>query len=119
VKKPLIGTLAVMLMVLLISSLRAQKEELQRVPSQMLPDSGTFWSLQKHDSQPPFPFDPFQSLVLPVYSLGDGQFLKPGFHRANLEQFPYHFIYREIPEGIRVTLLRHHRRHPEFGMERK
>ena len=36
--------------------------------------------------------------------------VKPDFHRANLQQFPYHFIYREIPEGIRVTLVRHHRR---------
>jgi len=45
--------------------------------------------------------------------------LKPGFHRANLKRFPYHFIYREIPEGIRVTLVRHHRRHPETGMERQ
>ena len=45
--------------------------------------------------------------------------VKPGFHRANLKRFPYHFIYRELPEGIRVTLVRHHRRHPEFGMERE
>jgi plasmid stabilization system protein ParE len=44
--------------------------------------------------------------------------VKPGFHRANLERFPYHFIYREIPDGIRVTLVRHHRRHPDVGMER-
>jgi plasmid stabilization system protein ParE len=43
---------------------------------------------------------------------------KPGFHRANLKGFPYHFVYREILEGIRVTLVRHHRRHPEFGMDR-
>ncbi len=45
--------------------------------------------------------------------------LRQGFHRANLRRFPYHFIYREVPEGIRVTLVRHHRRHPEFGMERE
>jgi plasmid stabilization system protein ParE len=45
--------------------------------------------------------------------------VKPDFHRANLQQFPYHFIYREIPEGIRVTLVRHHRRHPEAGMDRR
>jgi toxin ParE1/3/4 len=44
--------------------------------------------------------------------------IKPGFHRANLKRFPYHVIYREVPVGIRVTLVRHHRRHPEFGMER-
>jgi len=44
---------------------------------------------------------------------------KPGFHRANLNRFPYHFIYRELADGIRVTLVRHHRRHPEFGMKRQ
>ena len=26
-------------------------------------------------------------------------------------------IYREIPEGIRVILVSHHRRNPEFGIE--
>lgn len=45
--------------------------------------------------------------------------IKPGFHRANLHRFPYHFIYRELADGIRVTLVRHHRRHPNFGMERE
>ena len=44
--------------------------------------------------------------------------VKPGFHRANLERFPYHFIYRQIPEGIRVILVRHHRRNPQVGMDR-
>ena len=45
--------------------------------------------------------------------------IKPGYHRANLKRFPYHFIYRELSDGIRVTLVRHHRRHPGFGMERE
>jgi hypothetical protein len=45
--------------------------------------------------------------------------IKPSYHRANLKRFPYHFIYRELPDGIRVTLLRHHRRHPSFGLERE
>jgi plasmid stabilization system protein ParE len=45
--------------------------------------------------------------------------LKPGVRRANLKRFPYHLIYREIPDGIRVTLVRHHRREPSFGMERE
>ena len=44
--------------------------------------------------------------------------IKSGFHRANLRHFPYHFIYRELVDGIRVTLVRHHRRHPDFGMVR-
>jgi len=45
--------------------------------------------------------------------------IKPGFHRANLKRFPYHFVYRELADGIRVTLVRHHRRDPSFGMERE
>jgi len=45
--------------------------------------------------------------------------VKPGFHRANLKRFPYRLIYGEIPEGIRVILVRHHRRHPDLGMERQ
>lgn len=45
--------------------------------------------------------------------------VKRGFHRANLKRFPYHFIYLEIPKGIRVMLIRHHRRHPDHGMERQ
>ena len=30
---------------------------------------------------------------------------KPGFRRANLKRFPYHVIYREIGEGIRVERI--------------
>ena len=39
-------------------------------------------------------------------------------HRANLKRFPYHFLFKELPDGIRVMLVRHHRRHPDFGVER-
>jgi hypothetical protein len=41
------------------------------------------------------------------------------FRRANLNRFPYHFLYREVEGGIRVTLVRHHRRHPDYGIERE
>ena len=44
--------------------------------------------------------------------------IKLGLHRANLKRFPYHFVYRALADGIRVTLVRHHRRDPSFGMER-
>jgi len=44
--------------------------------------------------------------------------VRPGFRRANLKRFPYHFIYRELPDGIRVTPVRHRLREPGFGMER-
>lgn len=58
--------------------------------------------------------------VIAVAGAKPGRFhpIKPGFHRANLKRFPYHFIYRELAVGIRVTLVRHHRRDPNFGMER-
>ena len=44
--------------------------------------------------------------------------LKPGLHRANLKRFPYHLVYRILTDGIRITLVRHHRREPGFGMNR-
>jgi hypothetical protein len=67
--------------------------------------------------------DDFRSelrLIIAIACANPNRFhpVKPGFRRANLNRFPYHFIYREIREGIRVTLVRHHRRHPEFGMNR-
>lgn len=40
------------------------------------------------------------------------------FRRAKLPSFPYLIIYRVIPDGIRVTVLKHERRHPRFGMGR-
>lgn len=59
--------------------------------------------------------------VIAAAAAKPGRFLlvKPGFRRANLKRFPYHFIYRELADGIRVTLVRHHRRHPDVGMERQ
>jgi plasmid stabilization system protein ParE len=42
-----------------------------------------------------------------------------GFRRANLRRFPFHFIYRELADGIRVILVRHHRRDPDYGLGRE
>ena len=39
--------------------------------------------------------------------------------RVNLSRFPYHFLFWEIPGGIRITVVRHHKQHPERGMERR
>jgi plasmid stabilization system protein ParE len=41
------------------------------------------------------------------------------YRRANFHSFPYHLLYRERPDGVRVLVLRHHRRHPDFGLERE
>ncbi|PQJ28140.1 type II toxin-antitoxin system RelE/ParE family toxin [Rubritalea profundi] len=46
-------------------------------------------------------------------------FLRDPVRRANIPKFPYHFLYRETPHGIRILVLRHHKRHPLFGMRRK
>lgn len=50
----------------------------------------------------------------------------PRFHfegpvrrRVNLKCFPYHFLFREIPGGIRITVVRHHKQHPQTGRARR
>jgi plasmid stabilization system protein ParE len=42
----------------------------------------------------------------------------PFFRRIRLGSFPYLIIYRESTNSIRVTLLKHERRHPLFGLNR-
>lgn len=41
------------------------------------------------------------------------------FRRANFKTFPYHFIYEMTLRGPRITILRHHKRHPRYGTRRK
>jgi plasmid stabilization system protein ParE len=39
--------------------------------------------------------------------------------RVNLKRFPFHFLY-EIRAGLLyLAVVRHHNRHPKFGMRRK
>ena len=42
-----------------------------------------------------------------------------GLRRANLRRFPYHFLYRVLPDRIRVTAVRHHKQSPKFGLQRR
>ena len=42
-----------------------------------------------------------------------------GLRRANLKRFPYHFLYRIRPGYIRISVVKHHKRHPSFGLRRK
>lgn len=46
-------------------------------------------------------------------------FERPGRRRVNLSRFPYHFLFREIPGGIRITVVRGHKQHPARGIERR
>jgi plasmid stabilization system protein ParE len=41
------------------------------------------------------------------------------FHRANLRRFPYHILYEIREQDLRVMLIRHNKRHPNYGMTRK
>ncbi len=45
------------------------------------------------------------------FSVGDRK-------RVKLERFPYHFLYRFKPNCVRVLVLRHHKRNPNYGMRR-
>ena len=46
-------------------------------------------------------------------------FVEPPLRRVNLRRFPYHFLFRQIGDDIRVLVVRHHRRHPSFGIRRR
>ena len=41
-----------------------------------------------------------------------------GFRRANIKRFPYHVLYEIRPECLRVMLVRHNKRHPQYGLPR-
>ena len=42
-----------------------------------------------------------------------------GIRRALLNRFPYSVVYRIVEDDtIRVLVIRHHKRHPEFGRDR-
>ena len=50
---------------------------------------------------------------------GHFHFESPGRRRVNLHRFPYHFLFREIAGGIRITVVRGHKQHPRSGTERR
>jgi plasmid stabilization system protein ParE len=42
-----------------------------------------------------------------------------GLRCANLDRFPYQIVYRIVSNAlVRVTSVRHHKRHPDFGLDR-
>lgn len=42
-----------------------------------------------------------------------------GHRRSNLKRFPYHFLFQEKEDRIRIIVVRHNRRDPKYGMRRK
>jgi toxin ParE1/3/4 len=39
--------------------------------------------------------------------------------RVNLDRFPYHFLFRLVGDAVRILVVRHHHRHPKFGITRR
>ena len=50
---------------------------------------------------------------------GRYHFFKADLRRANLKRFPYHFLYRVAGDCVRVLVVRHNRRHPDYGLQRE
>jgi plasmid stabilization system protein ParE len=42
-----------------------------------------------------------------------------GLRRVNLHRFPYHILFRRLPSTIRITAVRHNKRHPLVGVRRR
>lgn len=45
--------------------------------------------------------------------------ITPILRRADLPDFPYHFLYKSTTAGIRVLVLRHNKRNPTHGLKRQ
>ena len=41
------------------------------------------------------------------------------YRRANLKRFPYHALYGVKAGRIRVFVVKHHKREPSYGLDRK
>ncbi len=39
--------------------------------------------------------------------------------RANLQRFPYHFLFRILDDAVRILVVRHHSKHPSLGIRRR
>ena len=39
--------------------------------------------------------------------------------RVNLGRFPFHFLFRVVNDRVRVLVVRHHRRRPSLGLDRR
>lgn len=48
-----------------------------------------------------------------IYAIRSGD-----LRRVNLARFPYHFLFRVCDNTARILIVRHHARHPSFGLDR-
>ncbi len=65
----------------------------------------------------------FEDLLARLTLIGDQPRRFPRWRgeirRANLTRFPCHLLFRIVGEQVRVLVVRHHRRHPQFGLSRR
>ena len=45
-------------------------------------------------------------------------FFTSELRRVNLKRFPYHFLYRIVGDCVRILVVRHNRRQPNYGLQR-
>lgn len=45
-------------------------------------------------------------------------FDRSGRRRGNLKRFPVHFLFRTSPDSIKITVIRHDHRDPQYGERR-
>lgn len=65
----------------------------------------------------------FEDLIATISKAsGNLKFFPPfggSTRRANLSSFPYHVVYEENLWGIKVMIVRHHQRDPNYGSRRQ
>lgn len=78
---------------------------------------------QYHDISPRLAEDFHRELKATIASAAENplrfHLADRGFRRANLKRFPYHFLYDVQTSFIRIMIVRHHKRHPDLGLDRK
>jgi plasmid stabilization system protein ParE len=65
-------------------------------------------------------YDEFEQIIAAIVANPRRfHFIAEPVRRANFWRFPYHVLYRETSDGVRILVLRHHRRDPRHGAERQ
>jgi plasmid stabilization system protein ParE len=54
-----------------------------------------------------------------VENPGRSHITESGLRRVNLARFPCHFLFRELPGKVRITVVRHNKRHSGYGTRRR
>lgn len=60
-----------------------------------------------------------QSVLLAASDPGRFRIRIGDIRRTNLRRFPFHFLFRVVDGRLRVLVVRHHRRNPQYGILRE